>query len=275
MEWRSLWELPTRLRSTANELAFLHFYRHDGDTWNEEQVSDTTPPYFAREIGHAVALSGGSAASASDNVNELYSYVRDSAGVWRESPDGVIAAEDGIAFIEGTVAIDGDWLVVGAHNAGYGPAAFLFTRGSSSEAWAAPAAGDSMLQASGLFADSVAIRGRTMVANGEPVRVFERGDDDLWQHSPLPVDSLGAVALTDNTLVVGAQQDEYNDPAGGEVNVYRRENGDASWIADPNSPLPASVGEVDAFGWSVATDGRTVVVGAPEEGLSGAVYVYD
>lgn len=164
---------------------------------------------------------------------------------------------------------------MGAHNAGYGPAAFLFTRGNSSEAWAAPVAGDSVLQASGIFADSVAIRGRTVVANGEPVRVFERRDDDTWQHSPLPVDSLGVVALSDNTLVVGAQQDEFNEPMGGEVNVYRRQSADASWIADPNSPLPTNVGEVEAFGWSVATNGRTVAVGAPEEGLSGAIYVYD
>lgn len=253
----------------------LHFYKRDGNAWDEEQVSDTTAPSFAREIGHSAALSGGSAASASDNFNELYSYNRDSAGVWRESSEGVLAAEDGIAFIEGTVALDGDWLVVGAHNAGYGPAAFLFTRGSCSEAWAAPSVGDSMLQASGIFADSVAIRGRTVVANGEPVRVFERGDDDTWQNSPLPVDSLGAVVLIDNMLVVGAQQDEFNEPMGGEVNVYRRQSDDASWVADPNSPLPTNVGEADAFGWSIATDGRTVIVGAPEEGLSGAIYVYE
>lgn len=265
---------PSATSGDSDRAGRLHFYRRTDTGWQPEQAAPTSTPSFAREIGYNVALSDGSAASCSDNVNELHTYSRDSGAVWREDSGGFLEAEDGLSFIEGTVTIDGNWLVVGAHN-GSGPAAFLFTRGGPGASWTTPSNGDSMLQASGMFADAVTLNDRTLVVNGQPVRVFERADDNTWTNVPLAVDSLGPLAPTEHALVVGSQEDASNQTTGDEVHVFRRADENSNWQEDPSSPLPTTVGAAEAFGVAVATDGCTVVVGAPKDGLAGAVYVYD
>jgi hypothetical protein len=81
--------------------------------------------------------------------------------------------------------------------------------------------------------------------------------------------------MAKNALVVGSQEDTSNQTLGDEVHVFRRADETSNWREDPSSPLPATVGASEAFGVAVATDGRTVAVGAPKDGLAGAVYVYD
>lgn len=266
---------PDASSGGIDDAGLMYFFRSAGSGWESEQVAPTSSPEFARELGVHVALSGAAAAGTTDNVNELHTYSRDADGVWREDPGSYLEADDNIAFIEGMVAIDDNWLILGAHNGNLGPTAFVYTRAALGQAWAKPASGDAVLQASGMFADSVAIRGRTLVVNGEPVRVFQRANDNTWDDSPLPVDSLGPLALTQTTLVIGAEQDEFNAPEGSDVWVFRRADTTSAWKEDPNSPLPTSVTEAESFGSAVATSSSRVFVGAPTEDPGGAVYVYD
>ncbi len=80
----------------------------------------------------------------------------------------------------------------------------------------------------------------------------------------------GAVALSGNLLAIS---DGGGDQGFGHVYLYGRSGG--TWIAGPT--LSGSTSAGDDFGWSLATDGTTLAVGAPlalATGGQGAVYVF-
>ena len=84
-----------------------------------------------------------------------------------------------------------------------------------------------------------------------------------------------SVAIDGDTVVVGAQQ--YDSSGPGAVYVLRTTDGGATY--DEVAKLTASDAAAgDRFGYSVAIDGDTVVIGAPwddDDGYSsGSVYVF-
>jgi hypothetical protein len=131
------------------------------------------------------------------------------------------------------------------------------------------------------FGISVAIDGPTAVigARGDEAAagddagsayVFERGDYSWIQAAKLvaddgdPGDAFGySVAVDGSTAVVGAFRDE--DPNGDEAgSAYVFQRDDYSWAQ--SRKLVADDGNSgDRFGYSVAVDGSTAVVGAPED----------
>lgn len=134
-----------------------------------------------------------------------------------------------------------------------------------------------------LFGSHVAVSHDTLVASGDTFRSglvtafhrtaagweFERlfSTPDPW------VDDFGAsVAVSGDTLVVGAPRSHRVVERSGAVFVYRR--GWPGWVLE--AALKASnPGEDDRFGSSVAIDGDTIIVGAPGEdsaatGVNGA-----
>ena len=86
--------------------------------------------------------------------------------------------------------------------------------------------------------------------------------DDLFGQS---------VAVDGDTMVVGASGDDHN----GSAYVFTRQSGTWSQVAKLTASSEAFV---DSFGYSVAVDGDTVVVGSPMEfyfdSLSGSAYVF-
>lgn len=80
------------------------------------------------------------------------------------------------------------------------------------------------------------------------------------------------VALSGDIAVVGAREDDQRATDAGAVYVYRRSGG--AWVQQ--AKLTASDASVNAaFGWSVAIDGDTIVVGSPRSAtLAGALYVF-
>lgn len=86
-------------------------------------------------------------------------------------------------------------------------------------------------------------------------------------------DRLGqAVAIQGDTAVVGAFEDDANGARSGSVYIFIRSG--SSWTQQ--AKLTASdAAEGSKFGFAVALDGDTVVIGAPgDSGDSGAVYVF-
>jgi hypothetical protein len=150
------------------------------------------------------------------------------------------------------------------------------------------------------FGHSVALEGETLLVgapfvndNAGAVYVFTRSDQDgSWSHTQdLTADNGGSgdqfghsIALHENTLVVGAPLQD-NDSAGAAY-VFTRDTTNNIW--SHQEYLKASDAESgDYFGWSVAVDGNTVVVGADfaagftDDGIAnndasaaGAVYVF-
>ena len=210
-----------------------------------------------------------------------------------------LTAADGGAYDEwktgtGTsLAIDGDTVVVGATQkkvyGSDGPGSvyvFRTTDGGATYVEVAKltaadgAAGDK-------FGISVAIDGDTVVvgANGDDsgrgsAYVFRTSDGGatygqvakLTASDAAMYDSFGiSVAIAGDTVVAGAYYKTY--PAGeGAVYVFRTSDGGATYAQV--AKLTASDGEgYDYFGYSVASDGDTIVVGAYGDGW-GSAYVF-
>ena len=210
-----------------------------------------------------------------------------------------------------SVAVDGDTIVVGAygHDAG---AAYVFTRDSESGKWdnmpdpETPRIETVKLTTSDAdtdsqFGRSVAVDGVTVVVGAErddrsrgSAYVFTQPEDgrvawDTTENTATakltasdrdPSDYFGtSVAVDGNTIVGGAVQDGTRN--GAAYIFTKRANG---WANYPNEDhrtesrkliLPTSEGveqKAGQFGNSVALDGQTIVVGAPQDGF-GSVYV--
>ena len=134
------------------------------------------------------------------------------------------------------------------------------------------------------FGYSVAVSGDTAVVGtyrAEAVYVFEYNGSDWDQKARLTGDPNGgekfgiSVAIDGDTLAVGASKGYYGDVQTGSVYVFTR-NG-STW--DQQTELFAEdLAYNDQFGYSVALDGDTLVVGAPRHDDvmldSGAAYVF-
>ena len=203
-----------------------------------------------------------------------------------------------------SVAVDGDVAVVGAPGDelehGLPGAAYVFTRQSG--VWTRVAELTASDGSNGdRFGVSVAVAGDTIVISAKrhgvddvqhgAVYVFTKpasGWADATETAKLAAsdgadeDRFGAkVALAGNTIVVGAPHDDDGEDNRSVGSAYVYVKPDSGWTdATEDAKLTASDGdEYHQFGKSVATDGATVVAGAPksfsEENPPGVAYVFE
>jgi hypothetical protein len=84
-------------------------------------------------------------------------------------------------------------------------------------------------------------------------------------------DHLGwSVAIKDDVIVVGAPEDGPLGEESGSAYVFRRSGN--QWVQEAKL-IPSDGDSEDYFGWSVATDGSFVVVGAYEDEAEGPLAV--
>ena len=139
------------------------------------------------------------------------------------------------------------------------------------------------------FGYSVAVSGNTTVigASGDDYNTgaayVYTNTGGIWTETKLTADDgevydyFGwSVAIDGNTIVVGANGDDDNGSSSGSVYVFSNAGG--TWMQ--TAKLTADDGErFDNFGYSVAIDGNTIVVGAngdDDNGSgSGSVYVFE
>src|SRR5690606_27902630 len=182
------------------------------------------------------------------------------------------------------MAMDGEWLMVGAYlDEEYGRGAVYIYRRQSDGRYDLVrklfAPGDPPLRVFGadigLDGDTMAIGASSGVlpeAHGA-VCIYELIDDE-WRYvqtlehgDPAGADALGAsVALHSGIVVSGAPRQEIAGRlARGAAYAFQRQ-ADGSWRQGAKMPPP----ELSAdFGRAIATDGASVVVGAPGEAVPG------
>ena len=190
-----------------------------------------------------------------------------------------------------SLAISGSTIVVGAFGGAdtgvpESGSAYVFDAASGS---LLPTLNNPTPDANDEFGYSVAISGSTIVvgAHGDnageyaagSAYVFDAASGNLLHtlNNPTPdaSDEFGySVAISGNTIVVGAHGDNTNATCAGSAYVFDAASGDLLWTL--NNPTPDAY---DRFGWSVAVSGSTIVVGAfwddtgmPQAGLA---YVFD
>jgi len=213
-------------------------------------------------------------------------------GAWQEQ-DKLLATDGAVLDKFGaSAALDDDTAVVGApfhdHNGSNSGAAYVFVRAGGvwiQEAKLLPSDG----AADDEFGNSASVDGDTIVLGAFGVNnhmgsayVFGRAGTvwNLQAKLTAPdgndVDGFGnAVAVDGDTIAIGSPWDDDNGLQSGSVFVYDRTSG--PWVL--RAKLLASDGAASArFGYSVALDGDTIVVGADSDGDngpgSGSVYVF-
>ncbi len=214
-----------------------------------------------------------------------------------ESDSDKLTADDGAAGdnFGSSVAISGDTVIVGAqwdddNGDGSGSAYVFVLNGTTWNQQAKLTASDGAPE--DWFGHSVAISGDTVVvgAHGDDDRGYGSGsayvfvrDGTTWtQQAKLTANDGAAadafgwfVAVSEDTAVVGAYNDDDRGASSGSVYVFVR-NG-ANW--SQQAKLHASDGiSGDHFGWSTAVSGDTAVVGALDNDdsgtSSGSAYVF-
>ncbi|MGB7326094.1 MAG: PKD domain-containing protein [Rubripirellula sp.] len=113
------------------------------------------------------------------------------------------------------------------------------------------------------------------------VYLFDLANPSTRIHVPNPAptgqDGFGySVAIDNDLLVVGSCCDATGAIGAGRAHVFDIANGQPTFITSIDNPSPDNY---DGFGWSVAVEGNTVVVGAPKDSdvrfRTGVAYVFD
>lgn len=228
----------------------VYIFRRDGTSWVPEGRLTSSDLASGDFFGTSVSLDGNTVVVGADGDDDNGSgsgsvYVLTRSGTsWRHEAR-LIASDGDIGERFGSsVAIDGDTVIVGAHeernsqNGSASGAAYIFTRSGTS--WSQQV--------------------KLIASDGGSAEFFG-----------------SSVALDGDRAVIGAEAHNHSGIIHvGAAYVFSRSGG--TW--SEHAKLMASDGTSgDALGSSVAIDGDTVIAGAKREGsngsLSGAAYVFD
>jgi len=226
-----------------------YVYTRSGTVWTEQVKLTASDGATGDKFGRSVAIIGDTIVIGVQRDNtesgassgSAYVYTR-SGTVWTEQAK--LTASDGVAYdrFGKSVAIDGDTIVIGAH---------LDDTDSGSDSGSA----------------YVYIRSGTVWTEQAKLTASDGARDDLFGYN---------VAISGDTIVIGAYGDDDNGEYRGSVYVYTL----SGIIWTEQAKLTASDGgKDDYFGKSVAIDGDTIAIGADWGGTesgesSGSAYVY-
>ena len=254
------------------------------------------------QFGRAVAVQGniavvGAANQATLGVGTGAAYVYEKTTTGWQFQQKLLAFEPLAASFFGiSVAVDGDRIVVGAvgdQNAGiFAGAAYVFVRAGSKWTPEAKLTG-SENSAFDSFGISVAIKGDTIVCGAfgnsdfnqsevGSAYVFQRinglwlEQQELTAGDPASLARFGlSVALSEDTIAVGSDGDAELGFFSGAVYVFTFDG--SNWIQQQKLHAQ-DASESASFGFHVALDGDTLVVGAPQDQVGnhtlGAAYVF-
>ena len=291
--------------------AYVFRFDADTSTWIETQKLLASDREVGDHFGISVEISGDVAVIGAwgDDDNGANSG---SAYVFRVDPktsqwieDQKLLASDGAAgdFFGTAVAVSGappGWIIVGADGhddtAESAGAAYVFRYDADTSAWVQE---QKLLASDGAkidrFGDSVSISGETALigarldGNGSAYvfRFDPAGapgsqwvqEQKLVASDPGGTDQFGkSVALDGDTAVIGAWSSDAVGPSSGAAYVFRDDPAGkpgAQWTQQ-NILLPDPNQWTNFFGYSVAIDGDTAVIGAHgEDHQAGAAYIYD
>jgi len=279
-----------------------YVFVRSGGIWTQQVKLRAADAAESDRFGYTVALNGDTAIVAATGDDDggsssgsAYVFVR-SGGVWRRGAK--FTASDAAAGdnFGSSVAFSGDTAVVGAYldNDGGTDSGSAYVFVGSGGVWTQQAkltAADAA--AADLFGYSVALSGDTAVVgalydddggtDSGSAYVFVRSGGVWTQQAKLTAADAAAgdwfgysVALSGDTAVVGAHQDDDGGTTSGSAYVFVRSGG--VWTQQAKlTAADAAAG--DLFGYSVALSGDTAVVGAvSDDGVvtySGSAYVFE
>ena len=280
-----------------------YIFTRSAGLWTEQQRIQASDGALNDGFGYSVSLIGDTAVISSvgdDNggaqAGSVYVFIRNAGGWIQQQRIQATDAKAGANFGHST-SLSGDTILIGAWQDNAGPsvagAAYVFIK--SNGVWiqqqklTAPTAASH-----DFFGTAVSVNGDTAIV-GAPSRdeggtdtgaayVFTR-NNGVWTHQhilhpldPAAGDHFGsAVVLSNDAAIVGA----YLKDGNGEIDVgaaYVFLKNDVLWTQQQKL-IASDAAASDAFGLSLASNGNTVIVGAPDDDHSGgtnagSVYVF-
>ena len=292
------------------------FQRNEGgqDNWGQVIKLTASDAWEDDQFGKGVAISGDIAivgarlkGAGGSNTGAAYVFQRDDGGVDNWGQIKKLTASDAELFdlFGASVAVNGDTAVVGALAGGVlgidTGAVYVFKRDlGGADNWGEVkklTASDAQPGVS--FGESVAVSGDTAIVGAEQeggagdfagaAYVYERdhGGAENWGEvvkltasDAQDEDVFGkSVAISDDTIVVGAIHQDAGATNGGAAYTFRRNQGGADSWGEVTKLTASDAQFQDSFGSSVAVGGNIVVVGAIHEDSAadnaGAAYVFD
>jgi len=286
----------------AFQTGTVYLFLRSDSAWTHQGKLSPSEQEDGQLFGVSVAMDGDTAVIGASRNGQLgtdagaaYVFVR-SGATWSEQ--AMLFAADGAEAdnFGSSVAIQGDTLAIGAwgnnnENGGNAGAVYIFTR--TAGVWSQRA---KLLSEDGSAGDrmgtSVALDGGTLVtgADWDAVNGFRSGsayvftgsgqswsqqakllasDGDEFEHFGL------RVAIDGNTAMIAAPGHPVTELTTGSVYVFKRTG--ELW-SDAAKLVPSDGEPGDAFGWSLAMDGGTAVIGAfvaaGTGSNTGAAYLY-
>ena len=279
-----------------NSQGAAYVYTRSGTTWSQQQKLTASDAQNSDRFGCDVEIDGDTVVIGAqlDDSQAGAAYVFTRSGTtWSQQQKLVASTRINYDQFGGAVAINGDTIVVGAlfedsggSNSG---TAYVFTR--SGTTWSQQQkiqASDA--QAADRFGYTVCIDGDTVVAGATyedaggteagAAYVYTRSGTTWTQQQKLVASDAQAgdkfgidVAISGNTIVVGAVEEDTGGSNAGAAYVFTRSG--TTWTQQQK--LVASDAAVDDyFGKHVAIEGDTIAVGAYGEGGNnvGAAYIF-
>lgn len=281
-------------------------YHRNGGVWSLVQSLVASTPSLNANFGWSVGIAGERAIVGTPNDHSIgpiftgAAYIQELNGVWSEVAKVLVDTIDS-SFYGSTVAIDGDWAVVGAPFAPAplftGPGvAWVYRRNPGTGAWQL----HEQLGASDAidyieFGRAVAIDGDVIVVGAEKgvknnaiiggaVYVFRRQGMSWNEEAKLTAsdaayhDRFGAaVDVSGDVILVGAKDNDAQGAESGAAYIFEREAESATW--SQTQQLLGPGGDAgDQFGYAVSIDGARAIVGAwladGEAATTGTAHLY-
>ena len=251
------WTAPN---NTTNNSVITHY-----QMWLDKISKLVASDHAAEDyFGHAVAVDGDTIVigaryddDTADASGSVYVFTKDASGVWGQAAKLTASDAADSDYFGESVAVDGDTIVIGAHYDDYTVDSTTYTNAGSVYVFVKPSSG-----------------GWTTATETAKLVASDPADSDEFGYS---------VAVDGDTIVIGARHDDYTVDSttytdAGSVYVFVKPEG--GWVyATETAKLTASdAADSDEFGYSVAVDGDTIVIGAyaDDDGGtdSGSAYVF-
>lgn len=304
------WAIVSTTTRVTHGIGTVYFFEWEvSGAWGEEARHKFQSGAKDDQFGCSVAIYdkwaivGASDEGSDDEADDYcagaaYIFERDDTGVWQQ-PQRILA-DDRAKYdnFGSSVAISGDWAIVGASNEGHGGAVYFFERvvDGDNTSWLQR----QKIQPNGLqnnddFGCAVAISGvRAIVgasgtSDGGAAYIFEQAGGVWSEQQKLPRSSAvgnGArfgrsVGISGDLAIVGNNNDGIGAGTAnyvGEAYLYRWDG--SAWQLKPEALAREGGTQQDGFGISVGLSGNRAIVGAlgHESGgraSSGAAYIFE
>jgi hypothetical protein len=289
------------LYEDTTDAGAAYIFKRDGTSWTEQAKIQASDKQAYDLFGNSVSISEDYAIvgapyedSSATDAGAAYIFKRDGTS-WTEQTK-IQASDPGANVLFGhSVAISGDYAIVGAHQEDAGAAdagaAYIFKRDGTS--WTEQAkiqASDK--QMGDQFGYSVAISGDYAIVgsqqedaggtNAGAAYIFKRDGTSWTEQTKIQASDPGvddrfgySVAISGDYAIVGAHQEDTGAADAGAAYIFKRDG--TSWTEQAKIQASDKAGS-DQFGFSVAISGDYTVVGALYEDTgdtnAGGAYIY-